>query len=320
MHGIPLPVLAYESPEWYEARRRTLGASEIAAALGLSPWQSAYSLWCEKTGRLEHREATPAMRFGQLVESTVLDMFEEETGLVARFRGDSWRHPDVPWATASPDALALESPVDPDVEASLGIVEAKTDFSLWDEDSVPDQYQLQVAWQMWVLGLDRAWIPLLATGSRKFRVYELQRDEHLISVVRNAAEDFWQYVRDDVEPPVDAHEATSRALAQVHSDPDGDAVAVLDDAAVAVLAELATAKRDEKAAKATRTRCENEIKQMLGDAPVGVTAGGEVAVTWKQQTARRIDTDRLRAELPDVADKYTTESTFRVLRPKEIKS
>ncbi|MDQ3578214.1 MAG: YqaJ viral recombinase family protein, partial [Actinomycetota bacterium] len=38
------------SPEWHAARAQGLGGSEIAAVLGLSPWESRFSLWHRKTG------------------------------------------------------------------------------------------------------------------------------------------------------------------------------------------------------------------------------------------------------------------------------
>ena len=52
----------------------------------------------------------------------------------------------------------------------------------------------------------------------------------------------------------------------------------------------------------------------------GVTvaaADGEARVTWKAQKSRRIDSKRLRAERPNIADDYTNETTTRVLRVKK---
>ena len=38
------------TPEWHASRTRALGGSEIAAVVGLSPWQSAFGLWHLKRG------------------------------------------------------------------------------------------------------------------------------------------------------------------------------------------------------------------------------------------------------------------------------
>ena len=43
--------LTQGSPEWLEYRRSRRNASETAAVMGLSPWNTPYQLWLEKTGR-----------------------------------------------------------------------------------------------------------------------------------------------------------------------------------------------------------------------------------------------------------------------------
>ena len=39
--------------EWLEVRKRGIGSSDAAAAVGLNPYKSQLELWLEKTGR-EH--------------------------------------------------------------------------------------------------------------------------------------------------------------------------------------------------------------------------------------------------------------------------
>lgn len=39
------------TPEWLEWRKQGIGASEIAAILGLSPYMTPYEVWLDKTGR-----------------------------------------------------------------------------------------------------------------------------------------------------------------------------------------------------------------------------------------------------------------------------
>lgn len=38
------------SPGWRTARANRVGGSRIAALLGLSPWESPYSAWCQCGG------------------------------------------------------------------------------------------------------------------------------------------------------------------------------------------------------------------------------------------------------------------------------
>jgi len=70
------------SPEWHEHRRTHRNASETATVLGLSPWQTAYQLWAEKTGRTEPAPATEVMAHGTRMEPRARAAYEARTGLV----------------------------------------------------------------------------------------------------------------------------------------------------------------------------------------------------------------------------------------------
>lgn len=65
--------------EWLALRRQTIGASEIAALLGVHPWLTAYSLFATKSGLLstDHDES-PAQRRGRLLEDDALALLQEE--------------------------------------------------------------------------------------------------------------------------------------------------------------------------------------------------------------------------------------------------
>jgi len=54
----------------------------------------------------------------------------------------------------------------------------------------------------------------------------------------------------------------------------------------------------------------------LGDAEAGLLPDGSMMMFF-EQVSKRIDSTRLRKELPDIAAKYLKESKFRVLRHKK---
>ena len=61
-----------------------------------------------------------------------------------------------------------------------------------------------------------------------------------------------------------------------------------------------------------RKEIETELKSIIKDNQGLKTP--QYKVMWKTQTANRLDTDRLRGELPEIADKYTVVNSYRVLR------
>lgn len=65
--------------EWLALRRETVGASEVAALLGVHPWITAYGLYALKAGlALADQEETPAMRRGRMLEDDALAILQEE--------------------------------------------------------------------------------------------------------------------------------------------------------------------------------------------------------------------------------------------------
>ena len=73
-------------------RTKTIGGSDVAAILGLSPWRSPLDVWREKTlGEADQRD-TPAMQAGVRFEPVILGRYLATN--------DRWR------ATASPEPTA----------------------------------------------------------------------------------------------------------------------------------------------------------------------------------------------------------------------
>lgn len=66
--------------EWLQLRQKTIGGSDAAAIIGLNKWETPYSVWAEKTGRIAHTEDNEAMRTGRDLEEYVAKRFEEATG------------------------------------------------------------------------------------------------------------------------------------------------------------------------------------------------------------------------------------------------
>ena len=64
---------------WLEERRKHIGASDAAAAIGASPWTSQLALYLEKTGEVEPDDLSDneAVRWGSLLEPAIRDRVGE---------------------------------------------------------------------------------------------------------------------------------------------------------------------------------------------------------------------------------------------------
>ena len=291
--------------DWLEKRRSGIGASDIAAVMGVSPWSTPRQVWIQKTTP----EAPEAMQnedmsWGLRMESLILDEAAERIGIEIpkTSRGLMLRNIDRSWMLATVDGITAEIPGQ--------IVEAKK-VDDWSWDQIPDHYMMQVQWQLAVTGYDKGWIAALHRG-RRLELYPVLRDEEVIAGLVEAGERFWLLVEQVEPPPVSADD--SEYLGWLWPDSV--------EAAVEIPEELAEDLRERKAdlarAKAWYETAVAMVKDYLGEADTAVV-GQEVVATWKTSKSNRLDVKMLRAEEPDIAETYTKKGTSRRFLVKEGK-
>ncbi len=295
--------------DWLEWRKGGIGASDIAALLGISPWSSPWSVWADKLGLLPPLPDTGKMEFGRRAEKIIAPWFTDLTGLHIAGEQMWCTNPERPWMRATPDGMVVAHP-DTSYEEALGGFEMKFDSrsARWSE--VPAHYQAQAQWQMAVTGWQRVWFAVL--HGWRLEVYELERDQADIDLMIERAEQFWHdHVLAEVEPPTDGHDATAAAIAHVYSTVDDDKTVALDDQpdAVAALRSLAAAKAMKASAETEVKALTARVKTAMGDA-YEATIAGERAATCGTQTKKTT------CEHCGAVDES---KPFRVLRPtKEI--
>jgi putative phage-type endonuclease len=311
--------------DWLDWRRSGIGASDVAGILGISPWSSPYSVWADKVGITPDDDPTEAMEMGLALEPAINELFHRRTGLYVAGEQTRAVHPDLPWALATLDGQVMQYPphfaqYNP---IPLGNLEAKTTSdspAKW-EEAIPDMYAAQIQWQMFVTGAQRTWVAAIhASFGLKFRVYEVERDDHDIEFIVNRVTEFWHnHVIAGVAPDTDATVATAEALRHLPVEP-GKTID-LDDLQGHFL-ELRSLKDELKATNDLISFHENAIKAAMGDA-TDAYIDGTPAATWRPQSRTTFDSKAFREDNPDLDlsdyEITTTSRTFRLAVPKKEK-
>jgi putative phage-type endonuclease len=289
---------------WHERRRKGIGSSDIAGILGISPWATPYTVWTEKMGH--GSPGSERMRWGNLLENVVLDEAARRLGFTITGRQVEARHREAPHALATLDAVYAVEPGEPEA----GALEAKTTGGgRW--DGVPVHYEAQVQWQLEMRDLPVAWVACLHSG-QKLTLWKIERDPDIGQGLIAVAERFWRnHVETGIPPAVDGSPATAGAIARRYEATVPELAADLGTLAPQ-LDRLREIRAEQDALKTERGQLENEIKAFIGAAEAG-QVNGETAVTWRAQTSRRIDVERLRDEHPDIAEQYTISKSSRRL-------
>lgn len=298
--------------EWHTERANGIGASEVGVLLGLSSYDSPWSLWCRKVGLLpDDHEDTPRLRIGRRMEPVIAAEFHDRTGLHVASEQMMVRDPEHPHRRATLDGLVYDGGFDADIDAALGVFEAKTDGRFgWDE--IPPAYVAQIRWQMGVTGLDRGWLAVMFAGFR-FEVYEITQDPEDWRFMCERADEFWRMVIEQTPPPVDGSDATARAIAARWPNHDPDSMCVAGERLADTLAKRKALKARVLADEKTLKQMDAEIAIAIADREM-VTVDGVPAWSYKSQTKTTIDGRAMAAALDVDPAPWSKTTTYRVLR------
>jgi putative phage-type endonuclease len=270
---------------WLEARRSTIGSSDVAVIAGESPHKSAYTLAAEKLGLIPEvidADTQELMAIGTLMQPVLLSLYERKTGRHPK-AAPTWRqHRELEWATASLDGTA---PV-------RRVVEAKwTHARRWRSgERIPGDVACQVQWQLFVTGWDVADVVVL--DHAEARVEAVERDDALIDDLVFLAGEFRGYLSRGELPPIDGSESSRRSLAARHPRDNGMWLAATSE-----LAELTTQLAESRAAKRTAEDAERTVGNALR-AVIGDASGIDGLVSLKRNA------DSTRTNWPAVAAAY----------------
>ena len=152
--------LPYE--DWLEYRKQGIGGSDAAVACGISRYKSPVELWLEKTGQLPTQEAGEAAYWGTQLEPLVRAEFTRRTGIEVTHTMQLLQSVEHPFMLANLDGTCEHPDFGP------CIFEAKTASAYkakeWD-NSIPEEYLLQIQHYMAVTGYRGAYIAALIGGN-----------------------------------------------------------------------------------------------------------------------------------------------------------
>lgn len=273
-----VPTLKPGDPEW--AKR--MSASKVSAVLGLSPWESPFSLWHRMAGNIPWEDDDQAqLKRGHYLEPGIRQWFRDQHTTLQVDRTGSWVHNDRDWQVASPDGIAFTKRLKG--LTPVAVVEAKTANNDWEwgepgTDQVPPYYRAQGMWQMDTTGLRVCHFAVL-TAFMEFREYVVEYDAEEASFIRDRAWEFLQSLKALVPPSLDEHGATYRAVRQLHPDID-DTEVTLDGHLVR---EFVDCLRNEQAAKTDKAELVTRIAGVMGNSRRATFDGLTIATRMSKQ-------------------------------------
>jgi putative phage-type endonuclease len=318
---------------WLAARLDGIGGSEVAALVGISEYDTAFSIYRKKTATEPDAELTGApIEWGHRLEDVVAEKIADEIGMVSRFGGGLWANPEKPFLRVTPDRFATKARS----WKAEALIECKTagDGSEWQSGTIrpgglgtgsaPLNYQAQCQWQMGIIGLDRAYLGCLVMGrEREFFTVEIHFDPEWFRELADEAERFWvtNILGDEIPMHDFRHPKTEELLKQISpvvvrpvTDLPSDAEEWLKDYQKALAAS--------KKAEADLDELKNMFRMWTGDAAAAYLGDSKV-VSYPAVSSTRISVEALKRDYPEVAEAVTERSSYRrmtITVPKHLKA
>lgn len=315
--------------EFIAARRHYIGGTDAAAIVGVSPWASKLSVYLDKTApeKAEDRD-TFAMRRGLVLERFIADEFcRSHPGLVTYHPKPMVR---TDWGFPAGASLDFYVAREDRPRTPIGLMDSKTAMSFYsrrqwkepdpnrglEEGDLPDAYYVQLQWYLAVTGLPRAWAAA-DTGDDSLTVVPVQPNERVQTRLITACREFWQeHIEGGVMPEPDGSAGDGEALQAMWPDTVPDPpVPLEDELAAVIISDYLAHEAKAKEHKGAADKAKQQLQALMGEHERAQV--GSWLMTWKPVSAMRIDSKRLKAERPEIAAEYSTESTSRRFAVKE---
>jgi len=295
--------------DWLAVRKRGIGSSDAAAAVGLNPYKSQLELWMEKTGRdtslpkLDPQDEESPAYWGNILEPIVATHYIQRSGHRVRRINAVLQHPDpvLSWMLANIDREVIGTD-------EVQIRECKTaginGARLWKE-GVPEYVQLQVLHQLAVTGKQAADVAVLL-GAQHLEIHRIERDESMIARLIDLERLFWDYVVSDTPPPADGSDSAGQALRCLFPQDAGQTLDFTQDVRLSsTFAELKNVRDSIARQETQEALLKQTLQQAMGNASRAAFETG--AITWKKaKDSVSLDIPRLLKEKPYLQVRYST--------------
>ena len=291
-----------DKESWLKYRKQGIGGSDAGAVCGLNPYRTAIQVYYDKTSDSIEDVDNEAMRQGRELEEYVARRFCEASGKKVRRANAMFYDEKNPFMLADVDRMIVGENAGLECKTASPYSEEK-----WRDDKIPLSYQLQCYHYMSVCNADSWYIAVLIYG-RDFKYYRIERDDEVIENLIRIEKEFWnEYVLKQVIPDPDGSKTADAAIAERFKESKSITIPLsgFDERLerrqelLSLLDKIETEKR----------QIDQELKLYLGDAEIAENE--HYRVSWKNFSRSSIDEKRLKAEQPEIYEKYRRETTSR---------
>lgn len=287
---------------WLQYRKQGIGGSDAGAICGLNPYRTAMQVYQDKITEDTDDVDNEAMRQGRELEEYVARRFMEASGKKVRRANAIFCDEKNPFMQADVDRMIVGENAGLECKTVSPYLAEK-----WQDGNIPMHYQLQCYHYMSVCNAD-AWYIAAVIYGREFVFYKIERDEDIIRDLVRIERDFWEnHVQKRIMPSPDGSKIADSVIAEYYKNsvPSTIMLTGFDEKLRrrAELVELLERMETEK------KQIEQEVKLFMGEAEIA--ENDHYKISWKSVLQGRLDEKLLKAEMPEIYEKYKKTTSSR---------
>lgn len=267
-------------------RKQGIGASEVAAVLGLDSRRTPFDVWYAKTQEPDTPAPPPAtdgpVYWGHVLEPVIAQEYAKRLTHPVALSEPGTIVGSEPWMLATPDRVVSRL----DLEATwLLEIKSRTRGSMFAQgwgavntDEVPDTVLAQVMWQMGICGYDRCDVAAFLGDDRTLLTFRVPFSAELFTSLVEQVGEWWQRHVVGQQPP-EIHGQTAAAYVRQRFPNARDAAREATAEELPLLQEYADAKALAKSAEEALERLTPAVQLAIGPAK-GIIAPGIGRITW----------------------------------------
>lgn len=274
-----MTIIAFKTrKEWLEARNDGIGGSEAAAVMGVSPFESALSLYSRKLKLMPEIQDNERMQWGRQLEDAIARDYSERTGRRVTDPGPYtiYRHPTFSHMFCTPDRI-IEAERPGILQIKTARPGAKTEYM----EQFPVHHQVQLQHEMFVCGVSWGAFAVFF-GNFEHLYFDVELHYRFMQVLITQEALFWNKVKAESPPIADDSIASRMALQTLYRE-EQDEVKPLDGHLINASVSLEKAKQDKAEAEREIRQHQAAICEAIGTASYGVLPDG-TKYSWKEQT------------------------------------
>lgn len=309
-----IPLEGLNLNDWLSLRAILgIGGSEVAPILGISQYETPFSIWKKKVSDEINLDENDYMTFGTVVEPAIIAWYNKRTKNNAIKDTFIRIHPEHDCLFVNLDGIISED------GKEIGLVECKStsyrNFMSWENNEedcvqgIPLYQYCQCMHELSITGLPWVDLAVLITDRRQLKIKRIERDNEYIQKQNEALVKWWNhYVANMIAPELVASEI---ALL----DPATGSFIEADEETVTLIDQYKEASENFKIAEKKKDSLKDQIIVKIGDKE-NLVSGGNIVATFKSQNRTTLQTDLIKKQEPDIFDRFGKTTSFRVLRIK----